>query len=244
MIELTGAREAVALCATLGAQLRAARRAAHLTQQQLAGRVGLSQVRISEMERGLGASAPVGAWIAVGIATGRPLAVSLSRSIQVEPRDAGHLAAQETILRLAKANGRHGLFELRTRPAPNSTYIDVGISDDARRTLSVIEIWNRFEEIGAGARNFKRKLAEAAELTVAAGAGGEPYRVTGCWVLRATAANRALVARYPAIFAADFPGSSRAWVRALTIGAAPPDQPGIVWIDLAGSRIYEVRLRD
>jgi hypothetical protein len=78
-------------------------------------------------------------------------------------------------------------------------------------------------------------------LAVVAGGDNGPYRVAGCWVLRATAANRALVARYPTIFASEFPGSSHQWVKALTTGAPPPREPGLVWVDLAGTRIYEFR---
>src|SRR5438132_5393023 len=229
--EAVGEREAAALCVTLGIQLKAGRRALKSTQAKLAAMVGLSQPRVSDMERGRGSGAPIGSWIAVAIVIGRPLSVTMSRPFTPEPREAVHLGAQELILRLAKANGVHGTFELQTRPAPSATYIDVGLRDDRHRVLSVIEIWNRFEEIGAGSRNFKRKLAEADELAVIAGGDGEPYRVAGCWVLRATAANRALVARYPAIFAAEFPGSSREWVKALTQGQAPPREPGIVWVD-------------
>jgi hypothetical protein len=42
------------------------------------------------------------------------------------------------------------------------------------------------------------------------------------WVVRPSAANRRLLARYPEIFRSAFPGSSRAWVAALTTGAPPP----------------------
>jgi transcriptional regulator with XRE-family HTH domain len=214
-----------------------------LTQAEVGALIGVHQSRISQMERGFGTSAAFGIWIAFGIAVGRPLAISASRSLIAEPREAGHLAAQELVLRLAKANGIPGSFELQTRPAPNATYIDVFLRDDRRRTLEVIEIWNAFEEIGPGSRNFKRKLAEAQAIAVIAGGDGEPYRVTGCWVLLATAANRALVARYPAIFSAEFRGSSRAWARALMEGTEPPDSPGIVWVDLAATRFYELRVR-
>ena len=193
------------------------------------------------MERGLGTGAAVGAWISIGIVVGRPFAARIrGRCCRNLERRA--ISLPRTILQLTRAHGTVGTFELPTRPAPNATYIDVGIRDDRRGILSVIEIWNRFDELGAGARNFKRKLADADGLAVVAGADGDQYRVAGCWVLRATAANRALVSRYPAIFAADFAGSSRGWVDALVRGHEPPNQPGIVWIDLAGTRIWEVRL--
>jgi transcriptional regulator with XRE-family HTH domain len=175
-----GERETRALCARLGSELRAARLRKRLTQAQVGVLIGVHQSRISQMERGFGANSSVGIWIAFGIAVGRPLAISTSRSLIAEPREAGHLAAQELVLRLARAHGIPGSFELQTRPAPNATYIDVCLRNDRHRVLEVIEIWNAFEEIGAGARNFKRKLAEAQAIAVVAGGDGEPYRVSGC----------------------------------------------------------------
>jgi hypothetical protein len=240
--ELIGGREATLICAMLAAAIRAGRKAKRQTQAQLGAMIGISQPRVSEMERGLGTGAPIGTWIAAGIAVGRPLAISASRPLHQEPIDAGHLGAQEAVLRTARRQGRFGTFELRTRSSPNSLYIDVGLRDDSQRTLGVIEIWNRFEDLGAATRTFRRKVADTEEVAVVAGADGQPYRVTGCWVLRATAANRALVARYPTILASVFSGSSRAWVAALSDGAPMPPAPGIVWIDLAGTVFSEVRL--
>ena len=86
-----------------------------------------------------------------------------------------------------------------------------------------------------------RKLAELEAAGAATGAAD--YRVTGCWVVRATKRNRDLVARYPEFFATRFPGSSAAWVAALTTGTRPPDRPGIVWCDVAASRLFPVRNR-
>jgi hypothetical protein len=59
--------------------------------------------------------------------------------------------------------------------------------------------------------------------------------------MRGTRRNRLLVARYPDVFAARFPGSSRNWARALTTGAAPAGEAGLVWSDVAGGRISEWR---
>jgi hypothetical protein len=61
------------------------------------------------------------------------------------------------------------------------------------------------------------------------------------WIVRATAANRALVARYPAIIDAAFPGSSRGWVKALTEGSTPPREAGFVWYDAPTARLTERR---
>jgi hypothetical protein len=118
--------------------------------------------------------------------------------------------------------------------------VDVFVRDDNRRRLIVEEAWNSLGDIGAGARSFDRKLAAAAELAVVLG-GERPYAVHGVWVIRATARNRALVARYPEVFARRFPGSSRAWMHAITTGAPAPAEPGLVWCDVAATRLLESR---
>ena len=239
MIE--GEREAIALCATLGRGLRSAREARGLTQQAVGARIGLSHSRYGDLERGRGAGAPLGIWIAAGLAVGKPLAVSLSRGSDPLPSDAGHLSAQELILRLAQAHGIPGSFELQTRSTDSARSVDVCLRDDAHRVLIIVEVTNRLDDLGASARGLHRKLEEAEMLAVAIGGDAGAYRVAGCWVLRSTAQNRALVARYPAIIDAHLPGSSREWVEALTTGSEPPAEPGLVWVDLAGTRLFERR---
>jgi hypothetical protein len=62
-------------------------------------------------------------------------------------------------------------------------------------------------------------------------------------VVGATARNRALVARSPEVFGARFPGSSVAWLRAITTGAEPPAEPGLVWSSVDGLRLFAWRPR-
>jgi transcriptional regulator with XRE-family HTH domain len=211
---------------------------------ELGARVGVSRTRLAEIERGEGTGAPLQTWIALGIALGRPLAVNFSRPLG-EPRgpvDAGHIEIQEHILGLARSTGRHGTFELPTRPADPARSTDVGIRDDRHRVLIQTECWNTFGDLGAAIRATNRKAAEAAAHAIATQPGdGEPYRVATVWVVRATAGNRAMLARYPHIIDAAFPGSSRRWVAALTEGAAPPTEPGILWFDPATGRLTEHR---
>ena len=97
-------------------------------------------------------------------------------------------------------------------------------------------------DVGAAARATNRKLAEAEQLAVAIG-GDRPYRVAGCWIVRATRRNRELVARYPEVFASRFPGSSAGWVAALTRGTEPPREPGLVWCDVRTTRLFAWRRR-
>jgi hypothetical protein len=117
---------------------------------------------------------------------------------------------------------------------------DVALRNDQRRWLLIVECWNTIGDVGAAWRGTSRKLADGEEY--AAGRWGEvPHLVAACWVVRATVRNRALVARYPALFAARFPGSSRAWVQALTTGTEPPRETGLVWCNASATRLYAWR---
>lgn len=235
--EVAGQLEATRLVTTLGQQVRSARRTARVTLRALAKRVGISPARLSEIERGLGGGAPIATWVSLGIALERPLSIALTRALD-EPRgpaDTGHLQIQEHVLGLAHTTGRRGTFELPTRPLDPSRSTDVGIRDIRHRVRILAECWNTFGDLGAAARGTHRKASEAA-------ATWPEDRIATVWVVRATAANRRLLARYPHILAASFPGSSRAWVRALVRGdIAPPVEPGIVWYDAGAGRLSEHR---
>jgi hypothetical protein len=198
----------------------------------VARRIGISVARLSEIERGLGARAPLETWVAIGVALGRPLAVRFSRPIETPAAtvDAGHLEIQEHLLTLAKLTGRHGTFEVPTRPDDPWRSTDVGIRDAPARTRILAECWNTFGDLGRAARATARKVHEAE-------ATWPDDRVATVWVVRATAANRALLARYPHIIDSMFPGSSHRWVKALTSGAVPPTHPGIIWFDPTTGRL-------
>ena len=193
---------------------------------------------MADLEAGRGTEAPLSLWIALGIAMGRPLAAAFSRSLVPTVRDGGHLGVQELVLGLARQSGRVRTFELQTRTLRS---IDVGLRDDLQKVLILIEISNRLDDMGAAIRDTNRKRDEVEQMATGGPAPG--YRVASCWVLRATAANRALVSLYPNVFSSAFPGPSREWVRALTEGAPPPEQPGLVWADLNGTRLFEWRRR-
>jgi transcriptional regulator with XRE-family HTH domain len=238
--EIAGAREAQAIAATLGRDARSTRLRRRLTQRELGRRVGLGQSEISHLELGHGENTSIATWTAIGIALNRPLAIGFGRDVaDPGPRDAGHLVAQEFVLRLGAATGRAGSFELPTRPANPALSIDVCLRDRRHGLLLVIEIWNRLDDLGAATRTTLRKIAEANDL---AALHEPPDRVAACWLLVDTAANRELVSCYPAVIRAIFDGSSQAWVRALTTGTVPPDRPGVAWIDPRRGRLTELRL--
>lgn len=228
--------------ARLGADVRAARLRRRLTQARLGERTGIARSTIGAIERGRGAGHTLETWQRLGVALDRPLVILLSRDLLIEPADAGHLRIQELVLRLGRVAGYRGTFELATRPSDPARSADVGLRDDAHQRLVLVECWNTIGDFGAAVRSTVRKLAEARDL--ASGIGDErPYRVSGCWVVRATARNRQLVARYPEVLASRHPVSSERWVRAITERAEPPHDPGLLWCDVGATRLFPWRRR-
>jgi HTH-type transcriptional regulator/antitoxin HipB len=235
---IDGIAEAVRIAATLGATVRARRRRLGISQAELGRRVGLSQGRISEIERGHGVGLPLEVWVALGIALGQPLAVSFSRPARPDDAlaDAGHLEIQEYLLEIGRRNGRRGAFELPTRAYDPAQSIDVHHEDTSHDCLIIQEAWNRIGDLGAAARSSATLRLELEARTTSG-------RVAVCWVVRASHANRAIVRRYPEIIATRFPGSSIAWVDCLENGRPPPIEPGIVWYDASRRRLRPMRLR-
>jgi transcriptional regulator with XRE-family HTH domain len=229
-------------CARLGGEVRASRRRRRLTQKQLGARIGVVQSTISVLERGRGASLSIDVWQRAFTTLGRRLVLDASRDPSSEPTDAGHLAMQEFVIGVARRAGFDATFELPTTPTDPRRSTDVGLRDDARRLLVLVECWNTIGDLGASVRSTNRKLIEAGAAAIAFG-GDRPHGVGGCWVVRASAANRALVARYPEIFGRQFPGSSLAWCRALTTQARPPGEAGLVWFDPRPERLVPWRRR-
>ncbi len=234
-------RQAAEVAARCGRRVADARRRRRLTQEGLGALIALDRSRVSQLERGLGAGAPLSVWVRIGQALDLPIRVEFARDPAAGPVDAGHLAIQELLLRLARAAGRTRFVELATRPSDPVRSSDVVARDDRARVIILQEAWNSIGDIGASLRSSARKAAEAEAAAVLAGVDDGPFRVASCWVVRATARNRALVARYPEIFSAAFPGSSAGWVRALTTGTSPPLEPGLVWCDVATTHLHAWR---
>ncbi|MEK6721493.1 MAG: helix-turn-helix domain-containing protein [Chloroflexota bacterium] len=228
--------------ARLGGELRSSRRRRRLTQAQVGAVVGVVQSTISMMERGRGANLSVDVWQRALAVVDRRLMLDVTRDPAEGPADAAHLRIQELVLGIGRIAGYRGGFELATRPADPSRSADVGLRSDVQRRLLLVECWNTIGDLGAAVRSTNRKLAEAADLALVFG-GDRPYLVASCWVVRATTRNRALVARYPEVFGARFPASSEHWVRSLSAGREPPSELGLVWCDVAATRIFAWRRR-
>ena len=232
-------RQSRELRARIGREVQTLREQRGLTRLELAARAGLGRTVESRIERGL-ANPDLEAVQRIASALGRPLIVSFGgRDPDDLPRDAGHLAIQELVLRVGRAAGYDGTFELPTRPAEPWRSGDVGLADPRHRRLILVECWNTIGDVGAAVRSSNRKRAELGDISVAR--WGAEATVGLAWVVRATARNRALIGRYPEIFARAFPGSSRAWITALTTRDVPPKEPGLVWSDIGGTRLFAFR---
>lgn len=226
----------------MGTGLRDARVRRHWSRRDLGSKIGLTETRIGQIERGDGAGVSLEVWFALGQALEVPFRAEFARDRVEEPLDAGHLAMQELMLRLGRETGRARSFELPTRPANPAYSIDVCTQDDAQRVLIIEECWNSFGNINESVRSSRRKIAEAQQLGVALGSDAASYQVAACWVVRDTRRNREILARYPEVFAAAFIGSSRQWVAALTTRTtSPPAEMGLVWCDLRATRLFAWR---
>ena len=222
----------------IGGEIRAMRERRAWTRGELARRAGIGRMVESRVERGL-TNLDLDVLQRIGLALDRPLLVTFGRDVLQAPVDAGHLAVQELVLRLGRLAGYTGTFELATRPAEPWRSVDIGLASEAGHRMLLVECWNTFGDVGAAARSTNRKTSELEALAIAR--WGVTARVGVVWVVRATARNRALLQRYPEVFAARFPGSSRDWVAALTTGSAPPEAPGLVWTDVGATRLFEWR---
>jgi transcriptional regulator with XRE-family HTH domain len=229
--------DAAAIRTTIGAAVRESRVRRSWSQADLGERVSLTRQVVSRIESG-DANVRLEDLVRATHAIGRPATFTLRRDPVGEAADAPHLAMQELVLRTALRAGFDRTFELPVGPEPWRS-IDVGLSSERLRACLAVECWNALGNIGAAARSSNRKLAEMSAMAVARwgveGVGGL------VWVVRATAANRALVARYPEVFASRFPGSSRGWLATLTRGAQPPTEPGLVWCDVGATRLFAWR---
>jgi transcriptional regulator with XRE-family HTH domain len=227
----------------LGAMLREARRARGLRQADVAERAGVTQSWISRMERGHGGTASLETWAAAAAAASVQLVTFLETIPGADrPRDYEHLKRQRLIVDLARQGGWTAIPEAtldrdRSRLFPRS--VDVGLRRPATGERAIVEIWDYFDDVGAAIRSFERKIADAES------AGPEQVgAVGGLFVVRGTRRNRQLVSEFQSLFAARFPGSSAAWLRALTEPEAPmPAQPAFIWTDVPGTRLIAARLR-
>jgi transcriptional regulator with XRE-family HTH domain len=229
------------LVAEAGEAVRKSRTRRGVHQATLAARAGISQPRPAAIEAGHGGGAPLEVWLALAEALGRYLRFEFARDPQAEVADAGHLAMQELVARVAKPAGWEISIEAPGPRWDSSRSIDVRLTDRQTRQIVIVECWNTFSDLGAAARSGDRKIRDEEQRAVAIAGGGGPFRVGLVWIVRDTKANRELIARYPNFFDTRLPGSSTGWPATVAARSTMPTAPGLIWCDLAARRLFARR---
>ena len=218
---MRGRGRADAVAIRLGVGLRDARATAAMSQAEAATRARISQARWSELERGLGANAPIELWAVVAAAIGVQLAAFLEAVSGASlPRDIEHLRRQSALVERAAAGGWSSAPEMPVTRGGTGRVIDVLLTRANRHEAAVVEVWDLLLDVGAAFRSFDEKLA-------AVHARLPGWTVSGAWILRGTRRNRSLVAELAPLFVARFPGDGRALLAAFDrpTSALPPSPP-------------------
>jgi hypothetical protein len=180
-------------------------------------------------------------WFALAEALGRYLKFEFGRDPEAEVVDAGHLAIQELVARVAKEAGWEVTVEAPSGAWDSKRSIDVRLTDRQTRQIVIVECWNTFGNVNASARSGDQKVRDEEQRAVAIAGDGEPFQVGLAWVVRDTKANRELLARYPAVFASRLPGSSTGWVKVIAQRRTMPKRPGLVLCDVKATRLFARR---
>jgi transcriptional regulator with XRE-family HTH domain len=215
-----------------------------LSQRQAAEIAGISPSAWSYLEIKRAGRTTLATWNRAAVALGSGLKAYLAELSAADlPRDLVHLRHQELVIRTAKTGGWRALPE---EPIDR----DVGKSRSAdvllQRPLeyALIDVWDWFDDVGAPARQWRRRLDAVERYAIARMVGDDPLpRVGGIWVVRATQRNRQLLRDHRNFFVALFPGSGAAWLAALTSRTAPmPAESALLWVTVKGDRLYPAHL--
>jgi transcriptional regulator with XRE-family HTH domain len=235
---MRGRERAAYLARRIGIAIREARRRAGLAQWQVGAIAGISQSFVSRIERGLGSTASLETLAACAAAVGLQLAAFLELAPGADPpRDVEHLRRQDLLIRLASEGGWTARPEHPIHPdAARSRSIDVLLQRREVREAAVVEVVDLLTDVGAEMRELADKVAAIRR------ALGDSWTVRGLLLLRATRGNRRVVREAPALFAARFAATGRAWLTALRSDARLPAADGLLWTSVRGDRIFPVRI--
>lgn len=236
---MAGRGRAATVAKRLGVGLREARIGAGLLQREVAVRAGVSQPEIAKLEGGHGVDTGIDTWAACAAALGLQLAAFFEAAPGADlPRDIEHLRRQNLVVALSAPGGWAAAPESAIPgdgARPRS--IDVLLTRVVRREVAVVEIWDLILDGGAVMRGLEAKVHATRQRR------GPDWHVQGLLIVRGTQRNRRLVGSLAALFAARYPASSHAWLRALRDPTAPmADSAGLAWTDVAGTRLIAARL--
>ena len=245
--EIVGRQRAKVIALRTGVALRDARRSLGLNQAEVGRRSGISQVHVSRLEHGAGDRASLETWSRVAAAVGEQLAAFLERAPGADqPRDLEHLRRQSALVKIAANGGWQAMPEFAIdQGSPRSRSIDVALIRPSTREAVVAEIWDWFDDVGAGLRGLDGKVAGlSSRLAQPSTSGGVAWTVRALYVVRDTRRNRRLVTELSGLFGARFRGNSTAWLQALSnADNRLPLEPGFLWSDRAGLVLRPSRLR-
>jgi transcriptional regulator with XRE-family HTH domain len=223
----------------IGIGLKDARLALGIPQREAAARAGIAQPYWSAIERGLEAGVTLDTLAACAAAVETQLAAFVEARPGADlPRDIEHLRRQAVIIELARGGGWAAEPE-SALPAdgPRPRSIDVLLERGPYREAVVVEIWDLILDGGAVMRGLEAKVVATRSRL------GPGWQVAGLLVVRGTHRNRALIRSLAALFAARYPASSLAWIRALAErDSRMPDASGFAWTNVRGDRLLRARL--
>ncbi len=205
---MRGRGRADAVAIRLGVGLRDARATAAMSQAEAATRARISQARWSELERGLGANAPIELWAVVAAAIGVQLAAFLEAVSGASlPRDIEHLRRQSALVERAAAGGWSPAPEMPVTRGGTGRVIDVLLT----RATATKPPWSR---CGISCSTWALRFDRSTTSWRPSMPAFPGWTVSGAWILRGTRRNRSLVAELAPLFVARFPADGRALLAA------------------------------
>ena len=235
------------LSGKLGKMLRDGRRRLRLTQAQASAKAGISPGTWANLENEKDGRVTTSTWSRAAMAADGELDAYIKRTTAADqPRDAVHLRHEELLIRMSGPGGWRALPEEQIdREARTSRWGDVLLQRRLAGTdeYGLFEIFDWFDNVGDSTRDWLRRLDALERYAIARMRDDNLPHTSGCWIVRATARNRQLIADHTAFFRSRFPGSGRAWLATLANADVPmPVEPALLWVDVAGRRIFEARL--
>jgi transcriptional regulator with XRE-family HTH domain len=201
----------------LGRIVRTVRLHLRLTQLALSARCGVSQPRISRMERGLADTMPLADLERIARALDIRLSIDAWWRGGNLPRllDSVHARLAEYVVGQLRAVGWEVIVEYTFNRFGERGSVDIVAWHQGRRALLLIEVKSRFTDLQEMLATFARKLRIVPSM-LAEQNGWRPTAIGRLIVAPGTTANRSVVAAHANTFEVSYPGRAReahAWVR-------------------------------